>query len=245
MSEIDGYTKLGDFPFSREKNLFFNIIKHLDYIDIVKFCNITSEFINFCDNKDVWLYLLHRDFSPLKDTDILALKNKQISPKILYYKIQITDVKKALKYYDMYEGNALIMLIKNNIEYYYGIQWLIKRYSIYSIHEGLIDPTIKDNKALRIAVNNNYIYTIQYLLSLPEKYNINPSIKNNIIVKNASMYNYVELLQFLLSLPAKYNIDPTVDGHLAIKSANRRNYNDIVKILKKWYFDNNIKIPKL
>ena len=88
-----------------------------------------------------------------------------------------------------------------------------------------VDPSILNNKALRLAVENGHSDIVKLLLQDPRT---DPSVQNNKMIIFASGYGYTNVVEVLLQDP---RVDPSVWDNNALISASEGGYTDVVKLL--------------
>lgn len=207
---------IGDFPFAgpnKDKNIFFEIAKYLDYIDIVNLCSSNASFMRFCEEKDIWLYLLERDFQPLLEEDRLLIESNPSATRDLYYKIQRDYIGRLDHLYISKREGNLIHLLETNPHPYYGVLWLINRHNIDPSYKWEILDGIGSMTALIVAIQYGHVDVVRFLLSWigPNEKFIDPTDFDNYAILIACHHGQTEIVLLLLAWrgPNGEYVDPT------------------------------------
>ena len=104
----------------------------------------------------------------------------------------------------------------------YGLLFLVKQ----AIEEG-VDPSYKNNYAIRHASANGYLDIVKYLL---KDERVNPSDGFNYAIGVASMNGHLDIVKELMK---DDRVDPSDENNYAIKYASSRGHLDVVKELLK------------
>ena len=95
----------------------------------------------------------------------------------------------------------------------------------------IVDPSARDNFAVRLASRNGHLEVVKLLLTHPK---VDPSADDNYAIRWASKNGYLEVVKLLLSLPSKQGVYPTVDISEAIRLSSQNGHSDVVKVLKEY-----------
>jgi len=103
----------------------------------------------------------------------------------------------------------------------HGLLWLVKQ----AIDEG-VDPSYKDNIALKIVSSTGHVDILKYLLNI----GVDPSINNNFAIRLSSKEGHLENVKELLK---DDRVDPSYEDNFALTWASQRNHSDIcIELLK-------------
>ena len=168
--------------------------------------------------------------------DILEWNTKMID-KIIH---DIDIIKLFMKYKDItIEDNYAIRLASKN-GHLEVISLLLKRRGQSEGSEsvgrcvakqlvplGLVDPSARDNEAIRYASEKGHLDVVSLLL---QQKGVDPSAINNYAIRYASENGHLEVVKLLLQRP---DVDPSANNNWAIELASYNGYLEIVKLLLK------------
>lgn len=224
--------------------VFRNLIKYMDYISIIKLCNSSELYQDFCEDNRVWGYLLERDFNPLLQEDDDRLDNGEITAKQLYYRIQEQDIMELKKIYrkwkriflgerdgyneyqfDQYGIQERLLKNKQQKELmYYELLWLM--------NEKFYDPSVDDNFLINRAAMHGYADIVKLLLRDERVRRVGENIHNELLLV-ACDHNKKDVVKVLLEDP---QVDPAYKNNKAIIRAilspiERHDYGTIILLL--------------
>ncbi len=100
-------------------------------------------------------------------------------------------------------------------------------------HDGFlyIDPSVKDNYAIKLASENGCTEIVRLLL---KDRRVDPRADNNYSIRFASIHGCTETVRLLLEdemIEGKRNADPSANNNFAIKWTSRNGHTETVKLL--------------
>ena len=84
------------------------------------------------------------------------------------------------------------------------------------IEHGYINPSILENRAIRVASQYGHLEMVQYLLSLPKSFGVVVSTKNNSALRMAVEEERENIVRYLLSLPPSFGVDVRAKNNLVV-----------------------------
>ncbi len=88
-----------------------------------------------------------------------------------------------------------------------------------------VNPTVKDNQAIRLASLNGHLEVVRLLLNDPR---VDPAAGNSYAIRRASANGYTEVVRLLLNDP---RVDPAAENNEAIQLASLNGYLEVVRLL--------------
>jgi len=148
---------------------------------------------------------------------------------------------KSMDIYDLYVNKYMSPEDKDIVDRYiaknikYDVVDILKygltQYFIKAVESGKVDPSAKDNYAIRWAVEYGKLDIVKYLISLDKSYGVDPSAVNNYAIRVAALNGYLDIVKYLMSLDKSYKIDPSAQDNSVIRYAANNGHLDIVKYL--------------
>jgi len=94
-----------------------------------------------------------------------------------------------------------------------------------------VDPSARDNDALRYASLNGHTEIVRMLLELDPSRGVDPSANNNQAIRYASNRGHTEIVRMLLEVDAFRGVDPSANDSYALRIASGNGHTKIVGML--------------
>ena len=94
-----------------------------------------------------------------------------------------------------------------------------------------VNPSAKNNDALRSASYNGHIAVVKYLCELDSSRGVNPSAKNNDAFQRAAENGHLDVVKYLCELDSSRGVDPSADGNWALMQAALYGHIAVVRYL--------------